>query len=269
MNIRYILVALLGVALSVLMVSNLGLGKIKESKILTPDATCVSNQTLMDELKLNKSNFFTLNESRIRDFVLNKYICIQDVKITKLFPQKLEIEVTARQPLVRVSHYPPRQQLQLDSKESSPSSSSALLDWSFPTIASSSFFLIDHLGVIFDQTSSIEKPVLFVPDRDLQKGKRLDQTLFSYVGLILSKLSSFGMVTIQGKIDHDNLLLDCDSRIAFRLSEGGNVVRQPEILRQIASLQLILQKAKIENKKMTTIDLRFDKPVVVYSPQKK
>jgi len=37
---------------------------------------------------------------------------------------------------------------------------------------------------------------------------------------------------------------------------------QSEINKQLDSLQLILQRAKIEGRLITTIDLRFDKPVV-------
>jgi hypothetical protein len=40
-------------------------------------------------------------------------------------------------------------------------------------------------------------------------------------------------------------------------------------LRQVASLQLILHKAKIESALMESVDLRFDRPVVIYSPMSK
>jgi hypothetical protein len=38
-----------------------------------------------------------------------------------------------------------------------------------------------------------------------------------------------------------------------------------EYLKQLASLQLILQKNKIDSKRIESVDLRFAKPVVIYS----
>ncbi|MBI4038755.1 hypothetical protein HY384_02235 [Candidatus Daviesbacteria bacterium] len=48
-------------------------------------------------------------------------------------------------------------------------------------------------------------------------------------------------------------------RIIFRLSNSLDV--------QLASLQLILGKAKIDGSRLEFIDLRFDKPVLKFTPK--
>ena len=49
-------------------------------------------------------------------------------------------------------------------------------------------------------------------------------------------------------------------KVIFRLKNEVDI--------QLASLQLILDKAKIDEKELEFIDLRFDKPVVRYAPKK-
>jgi len=69
-----------------------------------------------------------------------------------------------------------------------------------------------------------------------------------------------GLSVYRVKIVGQYLMTDSSAGIALNL--------ESDIKRQLASLQLILSKSKIEQREVSSIDLRFAKPVVVYSPKK-
>lgn len=61
-------------------------------------------------------------------------------------------------------------------------------------------------------------------------------------------------------------VLASESAIIIKLPENGDVILASDkpIDNQISSLQLILTRLTIEGKRFVKIDLRFDKPVIVF-----
>ena len=64
------------------------------------------------------------------------------------------------------------------------------------------------------------------------------------------------------KIENNNLIVLTDPILLFTLSKTRD--SQDSIYNTLISLQLILNKAKMEGKLIKIVDLRFDKPVVEY-----
>jgi hypothetical protein len=152
--------------------------------------------------------------------------------------------------------------------EASPSTGTALIDWSFPG-ASTSSLVVDKKGVVFSQDGDTSLPFLFFPDPTIKLGSTLNAEMFSAITYLFQKTTESLGSPFQAKIENNNLLVDTRPRIIFSLNGAQNGWLQQDILRQVASLQLILHKAKIESKLMESVDLRFDRPVVIYSPVKK
>ncbi|HSX09788.1 MAG TPA: hypothetical protein VLF93_06560 [Candidatus Saccharimonadales bacterium] len=69
------------------------------------------------------------------------------------------------------------------------------------------------------------------------------------------------------QIQYTSLTRDNDSYI-LTLQNGGKVTfsSQKDIMTQIASLQYILSHLTMEGRQFSTLDLRFDQPVIVLKP---
>ena len=77
---------------------------------------------------------------------------------------------------------------------------------------------------------------------------------------ILDKVKIYRLSITEASIFEDVLMNNTAPKIIFKLRN--------DIDKQIASLQLILEKAKMETSKLEFIDLRFDKPIVRIAPKK-
>lgn len=225
------------------------------------NAECVSEQDLAQELGSLSINWLDLNSTRIKDKLTTKFLCIKDVNISYNFPRGIKIEVFGRKFLTKVVSFD--QTSAFSNFESSPSSEAALIDWSFPAISSDDAFVADNSGFIFiKKPSNFPLPTFFLAE-NLSLGKQLDFKIFTTLDLVFSKCLQMGIfmdpLNFKAKKYGNILLLDSFPKVALSLER--------DILKQLASLQLILQKAKIDEKTVVIIDLRFDKPVVEYLPK--
>jgi len=68
------------------------------------------------------------------------------------------------------------------------------------------------------------------------------------------------------KIPFSKINVASDSSFIVSLAEGGevNISQKKSLDAQISSLQLILSRLTIEGKKFKFLDLRFDKPVIIF-----
>ncbi len=79
------------------------------------------------------------------------------------------------------------------------------------------------------------------------------------------KDNSIESILFKNNIPFSRLKIASDSSYIVFLNDGGEVDMLPEnIQRQISSLQLILSRLTIEGKKFKRLDLRFDKPIIVF-----
>lgn len=212
---------------------------------------CATTQEIKKDLNLIGKSIFSLNLKGAKANILKKYLCVKDVTFISSLPKNLQVEISPRKPLVKISLY-------LASLEATPSSSAALLDWSFPE-ASQPLFLADEDGFVFGQYDNLPLPLLFLQEPNLKVGQKLNQTIFSKANLTFNRLNQLGVWqnNSRGKLVGGSLLLDLKPKIIFNLNNN--------ILKQLTSLQLILEKAKIDQREMESIDLRFNKPVIIYN----
>ena len=114
--------------------------------------------------------------------------------------------------------------------------------------------LIDDEGIIFSKGDSLVLPKIYFFG---------DKPINNYLAKALSILKSLkdqGLNNSHIFIFNNFFITSGNPKVVFDLSEDIDI--------QIASLQLIVQKAKIGSSKLEFIDLRFDKPVVKYAPKK-
>ena len=141
---------------------------------------------------------------------------------------------------------------------SAQASSSAMLEEG----AISGNFVVDNEGVMYSaNTDQINTPKIYISGTNLTIGEQLTSIFIQNALKILEKAKTFDIDVREARIDSENIfLVNGLPRMIFKLSSNIDI--------QLASLQLILQKAKIDDVKIEFIDLRFDKPVVKIAPKK-
>lgn len=220
--------------------------------------SCVTSEQLEQESRLKGQLFFQADIQTQANKLSEKYVCIDRIEVRKQFPSTIVFQVEGRIPFIKVASFIP-QPIALDVLESTPSSAAALINWSMPATPSGESLISDQKGVIFTLMDDPSLPYLFWPEDNLEVGKKLDPHVFDALAQIVPKLKELGNPVSVVKREEMYLVAWARERLAFRLGDQ----KVP-----LASLQLILQKAKIDGKTMNIIDLRFDKPVVVYSQKK-
>lgn len=209
--------------------------------VVSSSPDCGSADEIKKESKLLNRNFFDIQGNLTPD-LQQKFVCIKKVNISKSFPNTLTLDIIERKEAAKLLVIP------LEASRSSVATPSA--QW-----------VVDDEGVIFSsQAKEQSLAQLMIFDGDLKLGGRLDGNLIVNSLEVLSFLQFLNLNTNQVKIFPDySLVIDGGARIVFDLTK--------DIKRQLASLQLIMEGAKIEERKMDYIDLRFDKPIVKYSKQ--
>lgn len=217
---------------------------------------CVDRKTLENDLNLKNKWIFKSNSDLEK--IKQKYFCIKSIELKKDFPNKIKVSISPRQALVNLKS------LKLEASNSGVASSSGLtrdrlLD--FSRLESDTSFLIDNEGMVFSQKDDPSIPTLFLSNTNLSLGQQLGVSLVSNSISILKGLRVLNVSISVAKIQNDNLAVNSDPKLIFSLSKDVDL--------QLASLQLILEEAKMEDIAMEFVDLRFDNPIVKYSVKKK
>lgn len=214
----------------------------------TEKIDCADLSQIKHSSNLLGQNFFLLNASKVEESIKNKFICVKDVTASRHFPARIDLFVSGRVPVAMLSS--------LDSFDATASSLENIATPSAQT--SSDSYLVDEGGVIFSKMSEqSELPNIFFKEVSLSLGQKLEN---KDALKILQRVKTFGL-DIQISILLDNYLIIFSlPRVVFRTDEKVDI--------QLASLQLILEKAKIDENNLEFIDLRFDKPVVKFAPKK-
>lgn len=212
--------------------------------------SCADEGNLKETSQILGKNILLIATSKIEKQLKEKYLCIKSVKFNKRLPREVEMEVSARVPVAQV--------LVIKETEASPS---AILD-TFSTSSSPSAipvdksFLVDSEGVIFSKDAqNLNYPKVYVEE---------EITSVKEVLKIIEKLKIFGMEIKESRVVGQKTLL-----INPQTSEPKIIFALDNLDIQLASLQLILKKAKIDEVTIEFIDLRFDKPIVRFAPKKK
>lgn len=202
------------------------------------------------DLSLRKNIIF-FPRQLVKAKILEDYSEIDYLKIKKKLPQTLLFELKSRKPVIALGI-----ELPID-QEATPSSEIKKPEFSL----TGNFYLIDKKGVVVRKGNQSQNlPLILIKnDPNLKVGDQLSQEEIKKVMEILLEIR---MHLLEPKIAKVGSL----RKIEIWLKDETLVLMSAKkpIDSQLDSLQLIHSRAKIEGKQVKKIDLRFDKPVIVY-----
>lgn len=229
---------------------------------------CADENQIRDFSGVLGQNFLLINPANLESNLKNKFICIKTVDVSSNFPNKIKLFISGREPaaiLIVLKNGEASESARIleefsrtkatSSAEATPSAST-----NFYTGEPAEKFVVDNEGIIYStDIEQISAPKIYISGIDVGIGEKQDSLIHN--GLrILEKVKNFALNIEETKIYSNNLLLTGNTtRVIFKLTDNIDT--------QIASLQLILDKAKIDNETLEFIDLRFDKPVVRFAPK--
>jgi len=243
-KIQIISILFLGVVLFLIFQSNFF--DIKKVDVFVTNRLDCANQTqLKDSSSLAGKNIFFISNQTLTRIIKDKFFCVKNLTLTKHFPDKIEINISGREGVAYLI--------------ATPSASET------PTA-----FLIDNEGMIFSKDiNNLNIPKIFANISKISLGQRLEK--ISEIQIILDKIKTYGLDTQTSEVVDQSLVILTNPKVIFNLED--------KVEEQLASLQLILNKAKINRWTVPTdvginadqlefIDLRFDKPVIRIAPKK-
>jgi len=224
----------------ILTVYRLNIFTIKKVDIESINVSCADQNQLKNSSGLLGQNFFMIDYLKTENILKKKFVCIKSVAVSKILPDKVRLEIQNRQALAVLASL---------KNEASISATPSAFDVR-------EYELIDNEGVIFGKASNnLNLPQIFV-----YNSKDNIQSALK----ILEKLKTLGLEINESSLVDKVFVINASSavpRISFLLDNNIDI--------QLASLQLILDKAKIDSGMLEFIDLRFDKPVIKFAPKKK
>lgn len=245
---------------------------IKSVEINTTRIDCVDKNSLIQSANLYGQFLFFVNSLYLENSLKNKYYCIKRISITNSLPNKLKLNVYGREPALIFSVLKNKEAtheaiIANFSEKSATSSAEATgsAGFNFDVLGPSDKFIVDNEGIVYSTNiEQVNAPNIYLSGLELTLGQKLKEDLIKNSLKILEKVRTFGMEIKNAYLfSQKYLLLSSSPRIIFSLDS--------RVDEQIASLQLILQTAKIDkdSKSVEFIDLRFDKPIVRLVPKKK
>lgn len=252
-------VLILFLALDAYLLATSRIFNIKFVEIVFDKVKCTDENVIKNELSVLGKNFFQINGQNIENQIKDKHFCMRFIRLSRIFPDKIKIEVFGREPVAIVSI------LKTDESTSSANPEHvASLSATFTKDRIIDEFLVDSEGVIFSKADQSNIPRVFYWGK-LSIGKKIEEKIIQNSLITLAKLKSFDLSIKDSIIYPDNTFLlspiNDKPKIFFSLEKN--------IEFQLASLQLILTQAKIEEQEMEFIDLRYDKPAVKYILKKR
>lgn len=228
---------------------------IKKIDVKSEKVACANDNELKDSSGLLGQNFFLVNAQKSVKKLTEKFICIKNLTLLRIPPNSVRLQVFSRE----------AQAILVALKERAASPSPNIEEIATPSAEEEAdSFLVDSEGVIFSKDIlEYNIPRIYFYDKNISLGNKLDKLLRESLK-ILDKIKTFGLEIKDTRMLNDFFLIYPQMslpKIIFRMDDKIDI--------QLASLQLILQKSKIDNKELEFIDLRFDKPIVKFAPDKK
>lgn len=243
---------------------------IKKINISLEKAGCVSENEIRKEVNLINKNILFFDRNLIKNNLVKEHSCIKSVGFQIEQLNTLKIFVLGREaalafvksPLSDASISAVINDLQV-SKDATTSATATYSGILTPLEKPKEYFLSDNEGFIFSLVARLPSlSVVEYWDDSLQIGSSINSPIFKKLLAIINKLKEFEVAVSGVKVYPTNVVLVLASPPILFSLDG-------DVENQLAALQLILQKAKIDDENMFFIDLRFDKPIVKFIPKKK
>lgn len=266
-------------------ISRLNFFAIKKVLIYPKNLSCVTGEKIINSSGLFGKNIWWVSEQEVFKKVQNKFQCISSLTLSRVIPNQVDLHLTERQATLLVAVYnDPNTKSELrpfvytatQSGSIDASASAQFLpnpDFGVMPSSISARFIVDKEGVVFSREIdkyTLPKVMTNVPN--LQLGSKIEKGLVANILDLLQNIEQLGLEVKSAK------LLQSGHFLLVVQTKDGNLSKKEDqklifdmagdYLRQVASLQLILQKSKIDSKVVESVDLRFDKPIVVYSGTK-
>lgn len=255
--------------------------KLSRFDVEIENLNCANPSDITAILKSQNLNYFSFQLDSVEVPLRKKYVCIGKVEHQIFYPDRLKLKVTGRQPKFVVTSINPQIEtnpqviLSLEQLNATQSTTEAfppkvlnkILD-SYKSATESAYFLTDESGLVFEEaTGSGSLPKLSIFSEELKVGRFVSNDIIKKSAEVLERLKGFDINLDNLLVVGDKLIIDSSPRVTFALNRPVD--------RQSASLQLILRQAKMnldpdsrDMRSVESIDLRFDRPVVVYSSKK-
>lgn len=242
---------------------------IKYIDVINEKAGCAKELEVKGVSQLMGQNLFFINEDITEKNLKNKFLCIKSLNINKSFPDRVRLQLYGRNPIAILLN------LKLSESTSSSIASKFIENSATPSgeINNSIIFqhassnegesyIVDDEGMVFSKLESEQSlPKMYSILENISLGQKIKSNPLRNSVKILQKLTILNITPYDAYFDNKVLLINSNIKIIF--DPFNNIEGQ------LASLQLILEKAKIEENITEFVDLRFDKPVVRYAPKKK
>ncbi len=253
---------------------------VKKIKLPQP-LSCLSSLQAENILAKNTSLLF-INKLKLTSELEKKFFCLTDLQIKRVLPDTLVLGAKERRPVLIIEklNFPDNFDRGENLSKTIEASFSATIeatkeatlikttDFEVKSASFSAQLVLDSSGFAFlDNPQGLNLPKIagFFPELEL--GRSIDSRIVKNSTEILEKLKEGQIEVKSAKITKSIYLLivgnyqktlgnQKDLKLIFLLT--GNH------LQELASLQLILQRNRIDSKSIESIDLRFDKPIVVY-----
>lgn len=238
---------------------------IKSVEVRKTNISCATEQEIKDNLAIEGLNIFFIDTPILERKITTKFLCVNTVKLTKHFPGKIVIEVDGRAPVFIATVFKTRESsgsaslislLEQIASPSAEASGSAKV-----SMEEGKSFLINSDGGIFAGDTNMDYPKVSFVDFDFIVGQRIDLNLVKQILTIFDKLKVLNVKFDDVRVyPTSDVVINSDHLIVLNIKE--------DVQKQLASLQLILEKAKIDNEELILVDLRFDKPIIRYGKKK-
>ncbi|MBI2593846.1 hypothetical protein HYW44_04360 [Candidatus Daviesbacteria bacterium] len=256
--------------------------KISNFQVKMNNLTCMDQPQIIKFLKESDIHYFSYKQERLAKDLKKKFFCIGKINTKLEYPDKLWLEAWGREAVFAVREIQtsfqinPAVNLEEDLQGATQSTKEAVVFNNLNLIlddlkqsSESAVFLADREGVIFEQISgSVNFPLLSILGLKLEIGKEIPDGVIEKALFIISRLREIQTPSDNIIIIGDKLVLNSKPRIVFSLKKSLDY--------QTASLQLILAQAKMNpdpdktgKSDIESVDLRFNKPVVVYGKNNK
>ncbi len=245
--VLFLLILFLGISAYFL---QLKIFSISNINIKNEKAFCVNGDKFENKLGILGKHILNVDFHKIFSDLKPRYPCIKDMIVSKSLPNIINIELIARQPFAK-----------LVSIRNEATSSFSLVEATSSSNILDRGYIVDDTGIIFNKDESLSLVEIYLSGQKIELGKVITEPNMEDIKKILTTINNLGInINRLITLADNGLFVDANPKIFFNLKLSVSY--------QLASLQLILKEAKIDDKEIEVIDLRFDKPIVKFAPKK-
>lgn len=236
----------------VLWVFRSGWFAVKEVKVYF-DGVVYEGDAISDFLRREFSgdNLWFVREENLRKKIQKVFFSVETVRLKRHLPDRLSVTVKSHAPLARFVTLP-------ENVESSPSAILAHLSTDPLLIGQPGGVLITSDGLAFAESGPGGLTTIALPRISLSVGDRLSGGIGSFAIEVVKEMREKGVSAKFFSLFKEDVIVFPEG-VSFILMTSAKKASD-----QVETAKMIIEKYKIEGKKLSKIDLRFKNPVVEF-----